>query len=45
LLTLLAAAKFLSGHRIDGHVRKQEILDSVASRLKRAALRHRRAAV
>ena len=36
----MAAAKFLSGHRIDDHVREQEILASVASRLKRAELRH-----
>jgi len=36
----VAAAKFLSGHRIDDHAREQEILDSVASRLKRAQLGH-----
>jgi chorismate mutase len=36
----VAAAKFLSGQRIDDHVREQEILDSVASRLKGADLRH-----
>ena len=32
----VAAAKFLSGQRIDDRVREQEILESVASRLKRA---------
>jgi chorismate mutase len=36
----VAAAKFLSGQRIDDHVREKEILESMASRLKRAGPRH-----
>jgi chorismate mutase-like protein len=36
----VAAAKFLSGQRIDDHVREQEILESMAGRLKRDAPRH-----
>jgi chorismate mutase len=32
----VAAAKFLSGQRIDDHVREQEIMESMASVLKRA---------
>ena len=36
----VAAAKFLSGQGIDDHVREQEILESMASRLKRAGPRH-----
>jgi chorismate mutase len=35
----VAVAKFLSGQRIDDHVREQEILESMASRLKRAGPR------
>ena len=36
----VAAAKFFSGQRIDDHVREQEILDSMAGKLKSAEHRH-----
>jgi len=36
----VAAAKFLSGQRVDDLVREQEILESMASTLKRAELQH-----
>jgi chorismate mutase len=36
----VAAAKFVSGQRIDDPVREQEILESVRNRLKRAELEH-----
>ena len=36
----VAAAKFLSGQPIDDHVREREILESMASGLKRAGPRH-----
>ena len=36
----VAAAKFLSGQEIDDHAREQEILDSMAGKLKRAGPRH-----
>jgi chorismate mutase len=36
----VAAAKFLSGERVDDLVREQEILESTAGKLKRAELRH-----
>jgi chorismate mutase len=36
----VAAAKFLSGQRIDDHVREQEILESVAGKLEQAVHRN-----